>query len=176
MSRIENRTTAKRISIRQSGFDDEAWINLEPHSTTNFAWENPYGLNCVDAKVDERNGAGVWKLDFETVGLCAAENEELGLQFHIVDIGNTKVAWFTDRRIPGSTSEEIRCFPLTGNWEHSYNQTKTQNDTSPVELIVELGVIGVSIIDHKPRELSYFYLERVFMSYSTGYDGGSTSR
>ena len=177
MNRIENRTAAKRIAVRQSGFADDAWVHLEPLSTTNFSWEDPYGQKCIDSKVDSGNSTGVWKIDFERVGLRAAENGELGLQFHIVEMGDTKVAWFTDEKASRSKSpEEIRFLPLNGNWEHSYRQTKMQNDASPTELIVELGVIGVSIIDHRPKELSYFYLERVFMSYSTGYDGGTTSR
>lgn len=113
----------------------------------------------------------------ERVGLCAAENEELGLQFHVVEMADIKVVWFTDKRDSGSnSSEEIRCLPLVGKWEHSYTQTKIQDNTSPIELVVELAAIGVSIIDHRPKELSYFYLERVFISYSTGYDGGKTSR
>ncbi|KAK1286591.1 hypothetical protein QJS10_CPB20g01337 [Acorus calamus] len=53
---------------------------------------------------------------------------------------------------------------------------EVQNDAVPLELIVELGVVGISVIDHRPKELLYLYLERVFISYSTGYDGRNTSR
>lgn len=175
--RIENRTTSRKISICQSGFDEDSWVHLEPHSTTNFSWEDPYGQKYIDAKIDCGSGIGVWKLDLETTGLHAAENGELGLQFHVLEMGDFKVAWFTDEKTSASNSaEEIRCLPLDVNWEHSYMQTKIQKDALPIEVIVELGVIGVSVIDHRPKELSYFYLERVFISYSTGYDGGTTSR
>ncbi|PON47154.1 Vacuolar protein sorting-associated protein, partial [Parasponia andersonii] len=175
--RVENRTRTKTISIRQSGFDEDSWIHIEPLSTSNFAWEDPYGQKFVDAKVNNGSGVGVWKLDLERVGLHAAQNEELGLQFRVVEMVDMKVVWFTDERDSASNaSEEIRCLPLAGKWEHSYTQTKIQNNTSPTELIVELGLIGVSIIDHRPKELSYIYLERVFITYSTGYDGGTTSR
>lgn len=177
LSRIENRTTSRKISICQSGFDEDSWVHLEPHSTTNFSWEDPYGQKYIDAKIDCGSGIGVWKLDLETTGLHAAENGELGLQFHVLEMGDFKVAWFTDEKTSASNSaEEIRCLPLDVNWEHSYMQTKIQKDALPIEVIVELGVIGVSVIDHRPKELSYFYLERVFISYSTGYDGGTTSR
>lgn len=176
LSRIENRTS-KTISIRQSGFDEDAWVHLEPLSTTNFSWEDPYGQKYVDAKVDSGSDVGVWKLDLDSVGLHAAENEDLGLQFHVVEMADTKVVWFTEKRDLGSnSSEDIRCLPLSGKWEHYYTQTTIQNNNSPIELIIELGVIGFSIIDHRPKELSYFYFERVFISYSTGYDGGTASR
>ncbi|XP_062073801.1 uncharacterized protein LOC133778015 isoform X2 [Humulus lupulus] len=175
--RIENRTKNQTISICQSGFDEDTWVHLEPLSTTNFSWEDPYGQQCVDAKVISGSSVDVWKIDLERVGLHAAENEGLGLQFHAVEIADTKVVWFTDKRDSGSIScEEIRSLALAGKWEHSYTQNNTQNNTSPIELIIEVGVIGISIIDHRPKELSYIYLERVFISYLTGYDGGTTSR
>lgn len=177
LSRIENRTANRKISFRQSGFDEDSWIHLEPHSTTNFAWEDPYGQKYMDAKVDDGSDTGVWKLDLERAGFHASKNAEIRLQFHVMEIGDAKVAWFTDEKTSASNSaEEIRCFPLDINWEHAFTQTKIQNDALPFEVIVELGVIGVSMIDHRPKELSYFYLERVFASYSTGSDDGTTSR
>lgn len=54
--------------------------------------------------------------------------------------------------------------------------SKLREERSALELIVELGVVGISVVDHKPRELAYLYMERVSISYSTGYDGGTTSR
>lgn len=177
MSRIENRTICKTISFCQSGFGENAWIHLEPHSTTNFAWEDPYGHKFLDVKVDNGYCAGVWKLDFERTELCSSEIEELGLKFHVVEVGDIKVAWFTDDETSSlNPHEKIRWVPIAGNWRHSHVQSKMQNDASPLELIIELGVIGISLVDHRPKELSYFYFERVFVSYSTGYDGGTTSR
>lgn len=177
LSRIENRTICKPISFCQSGFGENAWIRIEPLSTTNFSWEDPYGQKFIDVMVDSVYGSGVWKLDLEKTGLHSAENEELGLKFHVVEMGVIKVAWFTDDRTSRSNQdEEIRCMPLAGNWGHSHVQSKMQNNASPLELIIELGVIGISVVDHRPKEVSYLYFERVFVSYSTGYDGGTTSR
>nr|GEW79812.1 hypothetical protein [Tanacetum cinerariifolium] len=62
------------------------------------------------------------------------------------------------------------------NWKIANMPNTEQKNSSPLELIVELGVVGVSLVDHRPKELCYLYLERVFISYSTGYDGGTTSR
>jgi vacuolar protein sorting-associated protein 13A/C len=90
-------------------------------------------------------------------------------------MGDVKVGRFTNYQ--GSTSrEESMSLTPAGNWGTSHVQSAMQNAAAPIELIVELGVVGISVVDHRPKELSYMYLERVFVSYSTGYDGGSTSR
>ncbi|KAK9266873.1 hypothetical protein L1049_027132 [Liquidambar formosana] len=175
--RMENRTLKKRISIRQSGFGDDVWIQLEPLSTTNFSWEDPYGQKLIDAKVDSDNSIAVFKLDVEKIGLCSVEDRGVRLQFHVLDMGDVRVARFTDDNTLGPSShEEIRFLTPAGNWGNSHVQSKMQNNGAPLELIVELGVVGISVADHRPKELSYLYLERVFISYSTGYDGGTTSR
>lgn len=171
--RIENRTFGRKISIRQSGFGEDAWIQLEPLSTSAFSWEDPYGQKSIDAKIDSCGTIGVWRLELERTGLYSAEHE-LGLQFHVLEMGSIKVARFTEVSI-SSSHEEIRSL-TPGNWGTSSMQRETQHNSSPIELIVELGVVGLSVVDHRPKELSYLYLERVFVSYSTGYDGGATSR
>ncbi|XP_050141691.1 uncharacterized protein LOC126617690 [Malus sylvestris] len=169
--RIENRTVSKTIRIRQSAFGEDAWILLAPLSTTNFSWEDPYGQKIIEAGVDSASN-GPWELDLERTGICCAD-EGLGLQFHVMEVGDIKVARFTDTTTSG-TSLDLQ---IAGNWGHSHMQNTNQsNSASPVELIIEFGVVGISIVDHRPKEVSYFYFERVFVSYSTGYDGGTTAR
>ncbi|GAV77402.1 PH domain-containing protein/DUF946 domain-containing protein/DUF1162 domain-containing protein/Chorein_N domain-containing protein, partial [Cephalotus follicularis] len=175
--RIENRTFSKTVNIRQSGFGDDSWIQLEPLSTANFSWEDPYGQKIIDAKVDDGCSIGVWKLDLGRSGLCSAEEGGQGLQFSVVEMDDIKVVRFTDDGMMGSCShEEIKFQISAGNGGNSPMNNDLQYNTTPVEVIIELGVVGVSVVDHRPKELSYFYLERVFVSYSTGYDGGTTSR
>ena len=104
----------------------------------------------------------------ERAGQFSAGEGELGIQFHVFEIGNIKVVRFTDDWTWKLTShEDTRSLTAAG---------KPQIDITPVEIIIELGVVGVSVVDHKPKELFYLYLDRVFISYSTGYDGGTTSR
>lgn len=177
MFRIENRSISKRISICQSGFGDDVSILLEPLSTTNFSWEDPYGLKFIDAKVDCDNVIAVYKFDPEHTGLCSVGEGPLRLKVHVVEMGDIKVARFTDDWTLGSTSnEKIGFLTTVGNWGNSQMQNKMQNIATPVELIIELGVFGISLMDHRPKELLYMYLENVSISYSTGYDGGTTNR
>ncbi|XP_020979196.1 uncharacterized protein LOC107640015 [Arachis ipaensis] len=172
--RIENRTTDKPLSIRQSGFGEDAWIHLQPHSTINFSWEDPYGDLFLDAKLSYVDSSPLWKVDFGRTELSSAE---LGLQFDIIDGGDIITARFRDDSILKSSShEDIRGSMAGGNRGVSGVQADMQNSAIPFEILIELGVVGISMIDHRPKELSYLYLERVVLSYSTGYDGGRTSR
>lgn len=126
--------------------------------------------------MDNGLSTGVWELDLETTDIFSSE--ELGLQFHVVEIGDIRIGRFSDTRtIDASLHEQNRSLQLAGSWGHSNLQNTNQNNgASPLEIIIEFGVVGLSIIDHRPKEVSYFYFERVFVSYSTGYDGGMTSR
>uniref|UniRef100_A0A7N1A9Q6 Peroxin/Ferlin domain-containing protein n=1 Tax=Kalanchoe fedtschenkoi TaxID=63787 RepID=A0A7N1A9Q6_KALFE len=167
--RIENRTFSKTISIRQSGFGDDAWVILRPLSTTNFSWENPYGPRLIDARVDTEACISISNFDMEVDGSCFVE-ETLGVQFQVVDVGSIKIVRLTD--VTMVIGDGI--VPAS-NWGNNFHGHMANNE-SPLEIIIELAVVGVSLVDHRPKELSYMYLERVFLSYSSGYDGGTTSR
>ncbi|RDY03158.1 Vacuolar protein sorting-associated protein 13C, partial [Mucuna pruriens] len=172
--RIENRTTNKALSIRQSGFGEDVWIQLQPLSTANFSWEDPYGNKFLDAKLSDDESNTIWKLDLERTGLSSAE---FGLQFHVIDRGDIIIARFSDDRMSSSSSyEEIRGPMSAGKVGVSGVHTEMQSSVTPFEVLIELGVVGISVMDHRPKELSYLYLERVSLTYSTGYDGGKTSR
>lgn len=164
--RIENRTN-KTICIRQSGFGEYAWIQLGPLSTSIFSWEDPNGQKAIDAKIDVEPDTGVKTFDLEKAGHSSVVGE-LGMEFHVIVMGNVTVARFTYDSACGSSScVEMRSLAPTG---------KPQSDATPIEIIIDLGVVGVSVMDHRPKELCYLYLENFSVSYSTGYDGGATSR
>lgn len=150
---------------------------MEPLSTTNFSWEDPYGLKVIDVEIQCDNTRAVYKLELESSRVCSVGEGPVSLTFHFVEMGDIKVARFTDDCALGSSSyEEIRFLTPFGNWGNSHMQNKVQNNAAPLELIIELGVFGISIIDHRPKELLFLYLENVSISYSTGYDGGTTNR
>ncbi|XP_073134921.1 uncharacterized protein [Henckelia pumila] len=172
--RIENRTKNCTISFRQTGFGDDAWIQLQPLSTTAFSWENPYGQKVIDAQVHGgSDDAVVCKYDLDKLGLSSLDGSS-GLYIHVKNTSEVKVVSFVvesmlvTRSSDGGGSLRLR----DGSQIHS----KLPEERSALELIVELGVVGISVVDHRPRELAYLYMERVFISYSTGYDGGTTSR
>lgn len=175
--RLENRTKHHRLSIRQSGFNDDAWIQLEPLSTTNFCWVDPYGQKVIDTRTDGGSSSAVCNFDLEKTGLSSVDCGGLQLFSYVVDFGSIKVVRFTDDEASESSLDEASKLLMTfDHWGNSLVQKNTQDNSAPLELIIELGVVGVSVIDRRPKELVYLYLERVFISYSTGYDNGTTSR
>ncbi|KAK1438468.1 hypothetical protein QVD17_04277 [Tagetes erecta] len=175
--RVENRTTNKVVRIRQSGFNDDAWIKLEPRTSTKFSWLDPYGEKFIDTEAHSDNQVSICKLNMEKSGVCLECGEGSRLLFHVVEMGNIKIARFVDDKSAGSDSGGLRrSLASFENWRSANIATTEQKNAAPLELIVELGVVGVSIVDHRPKELSYLYLERVFVSYSTGYDSGTTNR
>lgn len=164
---MENRTST-RISIRQAGFGEDYWILLQPLSATNFSWENPYGQRFIDTKVDGGYSTGTWTLDLDKTGQYSLDDgeQDLRIRVHVVEMGEVKVARFIDQRTV-----------LNKNTQENTNLREVrQTRSTPLELIVELAVVGLSLVDHRPKELSYLYLERVFVCYSNGYDGGATTR
>ncbi|KNA21084.1 hypothetical protein SOVF_046540 [Spinacia oleracea] len=170
--RIENRTR-KTISIRQSGFADEYLIRLTPWSTTDFSWDDPYGQKSFDVSVYSDSGVSTSTLNLETAATCSLEGA--GVQFQLTDTGKFTVARFTEEqasRLSTEGNDQI----MIENGESLQMQRIVRNTVPPFELTVELGVLGLSVMDHRPRELSYLYLERVYVAYSTGCDGGTSNK
>ena len=141
-----------------------------PLSTTNFSWDDPYGDKTINVSVYSDNRVSTSTLNLETAVMCILEGT--GVQFQLVDTGNITVARFTEEQPFRYTDGHRRL--ETG--ESLPMQRAVRSTVSPFEVTVELGVLGISVIDHRPRELSYLYLEKVYIAYSTGYDGGTTSR
>lgn len=170
--RLENRTS-KTISICQSGFDDDHSIHLTPLSTTNFSWDDPYGHKTLNVSVYTDNSVNISTISLETAVICSVEGT--GVQFQLVHTGNITVARFTEEQ-PSSLSAHGDAQVMHESGESLQVQRKVRNIAPLFEFTVELGVLGLSVIDHRPRELSYLYLERVYIAYATGCDGGTTNR
>lgn len=166
------------IKFRQSGLSDDAWVQLQPLSTTNFSWDDPCGEKLLDVSLCSGTNISVQKFSLEKTGECFPDEWGQSVQLVVVEMGDIKIARFTDdqRILELCSRENVNLLTCVGNWGTTSMQSKMQNNSAPLELIVDLGVVGISVIDHRPRELLYMYLERVFISYSTGYDGGNTSR
>lgn len=149
---------------------------LPPLSTTNFCWEDHNSQHLLDTKINTDSSIGVWKLDKST-GFCSLEDGETELCCHVAKEGDIKVVRFrASRYLESDFLEEMGYISAARNWRSQLQRPVQDSEAAPTELIVELGVVGISIIDHRPKELAYMYLERVVISYSTGLDGGTTNR
>lgn len=175
--RIENRTMSTTIKIRQSGLDNDSWITVKCLSTTKFSWDNPYGEKHLDICISADTPRYVQNINLEKLMDSMKELKANGLKLQFLEFGDTKIARFLDdNKTLSACSDEMREPSKTDRSSSSSLWNETGSSTAPLELIVELGIVGVSLIDHRPRELLYLYLEKLFFSYSTGYDAGTTSR
>ncbi|KAL6642664.1 hypothetical protein ACP70R_020845 [Stipagrostis hirtigluma subsp. patula] len=174
--RIENRTNSTTISARQSGLGEDTWIQVKPLSTRKYSWDDPYGQKLIDFSIQKGDVTCVMCIDLENPVGCSTSFREHGLKFSMLETIDMKILKFTDfirrkdevYRSPGSELIDHHALALKEN--------ETEPGAGPLELIVELGLVGISLIDHKPRELLYLHLQKVFISYMTGYDSGTTSR
>ncbi|KAL5230936.1 hypothetical protein ABZP36_029712 [Zizania latifolia] len=171
--RIENRTSSTAISIRQSGLGDDAWIKVKSLSTRKYSWDDPYGHKTIDVSIQQGDLTFFQCVDLENPDESSTSFREYCLKFSIVETADIKILKFTDypRRQEGEYISN-----LSEHQALALKQIETDTSAGLLELIVELGVVGVSLIDHKPRELLYLHLQKVFISYMTGYDSGTTNR
>ncbi|PNT67927.1 hypothetical protein BRADI_3g33740v3 [Brachypodium distachyon] len=171
--RIENRTSNTTIGTRQSGLGEVTWIQVKPLSTRKYSWDDPYGQKVLDVSIQKGDVTSFQVVDLENPVASSTSFGEHGVKFNVVVTADVTILKFADypRRQDGSPEPE-----LIDHRSSALQQNDTETGAGPLELIVELGVVGVSLIDHKPRELLYLNLQKVFISYMTGYDSGTTSR
>ncbi|XP_062205491.1 uncharacterized protein LOC133907454 isoform X2 [Phragmites australis] len=174
--RIENRTSSTTISTRQSGLGEDTWIQVKPLSTRKYSLDDPYGQKVIDVGIQKGEVTCVLCVDLENPVGSSTSFREHDIEFSVIETIDIKILKFTDyiRR-----QEEVYGLPGSELIDHQASALKkneTEPGARPLELIVELGVVGISLIDHKPRELLYLHLQKVFISYMTGYDSGTTSR
>lgn len=171
--RIENRTNMKLIKHRQSGLDDDAWQLLKPLSTMNFAWEDPYGQHLLDVLVEHASISSILTVDIDKVGDFYPRDGSVttGICIRVIEVHDIKVVTFyDDKRNPQKIYTVEENAQAANDVESVFQiQTRTQSSTTPLEIILEVGAVGVSIVDQTPKEILYLYLQRVFVSYSTGY-------
>lgn len=175
--RIENRIPNMKINIRQSTLGDDAWVTIHPLSSINFAWEVPYGPNLIDICLQNGNNISFQNISLENATGSYAGLRKEGFDFHITESGDKRNVRIID--IKKDLTELLDKQPTNesiSNGDGPSLVEKMKTTAPPVEFIIELGVVGISLVDHRPRELLYLSLEKVFVSYSSGYDGGSTSR
>lgn len=143
-----------------------------------YAWEDPYGQRAIDIRISYGNGYSVERLSLDKPFTSPLTEIFQNIQLRITEVRGVKVVRFTDsgegQKI--APHDEGKTMVAVRNGGTSAMQNNVQNNALPLEVIVEVGVVAVSLIDHRPRELLYLYVERVFISYITGSDEMAASR
>ncbi|KAJ4777649.1 Pleckstrin (PH) domain-containing protein isoform 2 [Rhynchospora pubera] len=158
--RIENRTRDKTIQVQQADLRGEAPIHLEPHSTAKYSLDNPYGRKVLDVGIFSGTDISIHSINLENWTESSVDlREKYGIQLHIKDVGDIRVVIFLDEKNDMQMERHDPAIIM---------QKEFRSTSMQFEVIVELGVVGVSLIDHRPKELLYLHLQRVFISYLTG--------
>ncbi|KAF9601890.1 hypothetical protein IFM89_023954 [Coptis chinensis] len=128
---LESGLTDLRIEqlTKESSLVDDAWIQLEPLSTTNFSWEDPYGKKMIDTKVQSGSITVVHQLNLTRMEKSSSEESALEMKFHVVEIGDLIIARFTED-VPSQSGYLEGSLPRL-SLKTSCMPSKMQNDTAP---------------------------------------------
>lgn len=76
----------------------------------------------------------------------------------------------TQEETPNNEGEEIQVsVPTQGAAEPMQAEEELRPEApSQMELVLNVGKLGLSVIDHRPRELVYLVMEKVDVLYGTG--------
>nr|XP_016473057.1 PREDICTED: uncharacterized protein LOC107795012 [Nicotiana tabacum] len=152
--RIENRTRRMVIRLRQSGFGNDAWIQLLPLSTTNFSWENPYGQKLIDAEIYSGDSSMVWKFDLEKSGFCS-ECDGSGLLFHVIDMADVRVARFIDEGACTELFKEPSKFALSDYYENHFMVPYQRIVLVTNKRVMLLQCVSADKMDMKPCKIMW---------------------
>lgn len=148
---------------------------MKPLATRRYSWDDPYGQKVIDVTIDKGDDTCVLCVDLENPTGSSTGFRENGLMFNL-ETSEIEILKFADYSRKEEEGYGVPGSELTVHQGSALKENETEPGAGPLELIVELGVVGISLIDHKPRELLYLHLQKVFISYMTGYDSGTTSR
>ena len=152
---------------------NDAWQLLKPLSTMNFVWEDPYGQHLLDVLVEHTGISSILTVEIDKVGDFYPQDGSITtvICIRVIEVHDIKVVmFFDDKRNPQKIYTAEENAQAANAVESVFQvQSRTQSSTTPLEIILEVGAMGVSIVDQTPKEILYLYLQRVFISYSTGY-------
>ncbi|MCO5611230.1 hypothetical protein L7F22_065481 [Adiantum nelumboides] len=172
--RLENRMRNMELHYRQKGSSDEDWQILQPCSASLYVWENLEGEQLLEVLVSQ---AGVSNCETYDINKPGKYYHQQGSSFNncfceILEVGTVKVVKFCELNKNPRNQEPS----TSGTAEPSQILTVDVNGSSSssrMEMQLELGQLGISLIDLKLRELLYLYMEKVSFVYATGYAGNS---
>jgi vacuolar protein sorting-associated protein 13A/C len=191
-----------QIKFRQVGFDDDAWRWIKPHSTVAFAWDNPQGDQLLEVIPDGDTSSssssssytGLIRIDVNKVGdhpVLSTTNgpDTRNICIRVLEAVDIKVVRFFDqemtiRQSRNSSAEdegEIEMsVPMEGASQpmQANNLDKRPDAPSQFKFVLDVGKLGLSIVNHRPQELLFLHMERVKVeiSYSSGSSSENTNR
>lgn len=173
--RLDNRTNNTEFKIRQNGLDDDAWMNLPPHSTKTFAWED----HCQEQLLEVLALGNNVVIDVNKIGYHPALNlgphSSTTVSVRVLELMEVKTVRFFEEI---DELEEVE-----GEHEISSSQEEMmpaeedaeEQASAQTEVVIDIPRLGLSVTDHKPQEILYLFLGNVIFTYQMGF-GARTSR
>ncbi|KAI5072395.1 hypothetical protein GOP47_0012501 [Adiantum capillus-veneris] len=170
--RFENRMRDMELQYRQKGSSDENWQLLQPCSASLYVWENLEGEELLEVLVAQDGVSDCETYDINKPGKYYHQQMSCLKNYfcEILEVGSVKVVKFCEfsenshEKEPSTSGTAEPSQPLTVDVNPS-------SSSSRMEVQLELGQLGISLIDLKLRELLYLYMEKVSFVYATGYAG-----
>ncbi|CAM6084054.1 unnamed protein product [Calypogeia fissa] len=182
--RFENRTPDVPLKFRQLGLDDDSWQQLKPHSTKTFAWDDPEGQQLLEVVPANTDCTEFFRYEINNTGdhpeLSFGSDLAHQVSVRVIELLEVKTVRFYCKIVELeaiSEDEEIEASsPGRGDESgHELARVDDKQGSAQVEVVVNIGKLGVSIIDQHPREILYLSLDNVITSYQIGF-GERTSR
>lgn len=152
------------LQYRQKGLGDEAWQFLQPCSASSYVWENLEGEQLLEVLIAKSGISAMETYDINKPGkhYIRERSHSLGYYCEVLEVGSVKV---------------VKVCEFIKNQQSSRgDEAVDSNESSPssqMEVQLELGQLGVSLIDQKLREFVYLCMEKVSFTYVTGYTAKS---
>ncbi|KAG9136747.1 hypothetical protein Leryth_004514 [Lithospermum erythrorhizon] len=174
--RIENRSLFLAVCFRQVGGTSDSLRRLPPNAAVSFSWEDLGRERMLELLIDGMDPMSAQKYNIDepsnhqqllengtdSRALCVGVIKEE--KMHVVKIRD----WSAKRISRGILHSSLSQVTATN--------TSAQQAVSSTEcefhVIVEVGELGLSIVDHTPEEILYFSIQNLLLSYSTGLGSG----
>ncbi|BBN04917.1 vacuolar protein sorting-associated protein 13A/C [Marchantia polymorpha subsp. ruderalis] len=173
--RLDNRTNNTEFKIRQNGLDDDAWMNLPPHSTKTFAWED----HCQEQLLEVLALGNNVVIDVNKIGYHPALNlgphSSTTVSVRVLELMEVKTVRFFEEI---DELEEVE-----GEHEISSSQEEMmpaeedaeEQASAQTEVVIDIPRLGLSVTDHKPQEILYLFLGNVIFTYQMGFGARTSS-
>ncbi|XP_024524741.1 uncharacterized protein LOC9654875 isoform X2 [Selaginella moellendorffii] len=159
--RIENRTRQKRLRFRQLGTSGDDWELLYPNCTRSFALKHPSGQHILELLPEGVPEDKIHKYDLDKL----EETSTLDVHIRGLVLHGFKLIKLTD-------SDEKQQEPSEAVEDEQLLQPKEATDQ--LKIVLDIGKLGFSIIDQRPQEIFYLYMENFKFSILNSFQENTT--
>ncbi|XP_047948182.1 uncharacterized protein LOC125194160 isoform X1 [Salvia hispanica] len=177
--RIENHSFFLPIQFRQVNGSSDSWRSLLPNASASFSWEDLGRERCLELLVDGDDPLSSQKYNIDEIKdhqpIPVAGGPRRNLRVTIIREEKVNVVKISDWMPENETP-----VPLNRSASSVQQICESNYQLEPPPLVSEsefhfsldVGELGLSIVDHTPEEILYLSLKTFVLSYATGLGSG----